>query len=167
MNSDLSDRLDGALSSGDLLQSSLENIGELLDGSENPLYETVVSELAESGNWKELNNRFFKKLAFGTGGMRGRSIGETVTAAERGSAGEGERPEHPCVGTSSLNFYNLTKATLGLVRFLQRSHSGEGRPSIALARDTRYFGAEFADRVMIGHTSAPSFTSNRRSSTAL
>jgi phosphoglucomutase len=28
-----------------------------------------------------------------------------------------------------------------------KSHSGEGRPSLALARDTRYFGKEFADCV--------------------
>lgn len=147
MTSDLSDLLDGALASGDLLQSSFDNIHELLGGSENPLYEAAVTELAKAGEWKELNNRFFKKLAFGTGGLRGRSIGEIVTAAERGSAGEGEKPEFPCVGTSSLNFYNITRATLGLVRHLLKSHTGEGRPSIALARDTRYFGKEFADCV--------------------
>lgn len=147
MTSELSDRLDSALASGDLLQSSFDNIHELLGGSGNPLYEASVAELAEKGEWKELNNRFFKKLAFGTGGLRGRSIGEVVTAAERGSAAEGEKPEFPCVGTGTLNFYNITRATLGLVRQLKKSYSDEGRPSIALARDTRYFGKEFADCV--------------------
>ena len=147
MNSDLTVKLDAALTSGDLLQSSYDNIRELLDGSDNPLYESSVSELTDGGEWNELNNRFFKKLAFGTGGLRGRSIGEVVTPTERGSAAEGERPEFPCVGTSSLNYYNLTRATLGLVRQLLKAHEGDARPSIAVARDSRYFGKDFAECV--------------------
>ncbi len=146
MNSELSGQLDGALADGHLLQSSHNNITELLS-SGNPIYEASVSELASDGEWTELNNRFFKKLAFGTGGLRGRSIGEIVTSVERGSAAEGDRPEFPCVGTSSLNYYNITRASLGLVRQLVKSYSGDGRPSLALARDTRYFGKEFADCV--------------------
>lgn len=146
MNSELSDSLDAAVSAGDLLEDSLANIRELL-ASDNPVYEASVAELVQRGEWTELNNRFFKKLAFGTGGLRGRSIGEVVTSIERGSAAEGERPEFPCVGTSSLNYYNITRATLGLVRQLVKAHSGKGRPSLALARDTRYFGKEFADCV--------------------
>ena len=34
----------------------------------------------------ELNDRFYKTLAFGTGGLRGRTIGKIVTKAERGEA---------------------------------------------------------------------------------
>ena len=45
----------------------------------------VVTELMEGGQWAELNDRFFKTLAFGTGGLRGRTIGKIVTAAERGT----------------------------------------------------------------------------------
>lgn len=151
MNSELSGQLERALADGELLQSSHENITEFLS-SGNPIHEASVRELAEGGHWKELNNRFFKKLAFGTGGLRGRSIGEIVTTAERGSAAAGERPEFPCVGTSSLNYYNITRATLGLVRHLVKSFQSEGnpagaRPSLALARDTRYFGREFAECV--------------------
>ncbi|MGB0239284.1 MAG: phospho-sugar mutase [Verrucomicrobiales bacterium] len=143
MNAELSAQLDAALTSKGLLQSSFDNIHELLGSSDNPVYEAAVSELANDGQWAELNNRFFKKLAFGTGGLRGRSIGEIVTSAERGSAGPDERPEHPCVGTANLNFYNVTKATLGLVNQLKKSYNGEDRPSIAIARDTRFFGKEF------------------------
>lgn len=143
MNPELSAQLDAALASKGLLQSSFDNIHELLGSSDNSVYEAAVSELANDGQWAELNNRFFKKLAFGTGGLRGRSIGEIVTSAERGSAGSDERPEHPCVGTANLNFYNVTKATLGLVNQLKKSYNGEDRPSIAIARDTRFFGKEF------------------------
>jgi len=145
MNAELSAQLDAALASNDLLQSSFDNINELLGSSDNPVYEAAVSELANDDQWAELNNRFFKKLAFGTGGLRGRSIGEIVTSAERGSTRPDERPEHPCVGTATLNFYNITKATLGLVNQLKKSYDGEGRPSIAIARDTRFFGKEFID----------------------
>ena len=127
MNAELSAQLDAALTSKGLLQSSFDNIHELLGSSDNPVYEAAVSELANDGQWAELNNRFFKKLAFGTGGLRGRSIGEIVTSAERGSAGPDERPEHPCVGTANLNFYNVTKATLGLVNQLKKSYNGEDR----------------------------------------
>lgn len=147
MNSDLLSKLNAAVEAGELLSDSLGNITEFLE-SDNPVYEASVSELAEAGEWKELNNRFFKKLAFGTGGLRGRSIGEIVTSAEQGSAPIGEgRPEFPCVGTASLNYYNLTRATLGLVRHLVKSYKGDGRPSLAVARDTRYFGQEFANCV--------------------
>ncbi len=147
MNSDLLSKLNAAVEAGQLLSDSLANITEFLE-SDNPVYEAAVSELANNGEWSELNNRFFKKLAFGTGGLRGRSIGEIVTSAEQGSAPVGEgRPEFPCVGTASLNYYNITRATLGLVRHLVKSYEGEGRPSLAVARDTRYFGQEFADCV--------------------
>lgn len=147
MNPDLSTKLEEARAAGDLLESSFGHIVEYLGSSDDPVAAASVAFLADEGHWRELNNRFFKKLAFGTGGLRGRSIGETVTPAERGSAPEDGRPEFPCVGAASLNFYNLTRATLGLVRYLLANHRGEGRPSIAIARDTRHFGKEFADCV--------------------
>ncbi|MBP84745.1 MAG: phosphomannomutase [Verrucomicrobiales bacterium] len=145
MDTELRAQLVAAIASNELLQTSFDNIHELLDASDNPVYETAVSELANDGQWRELNNRFFKKLAFGTGGLRGRSIGEIITRVEQGSAAAYERPEHPCVGTATLNFYNITKATLGLVKQLKKSYTGEGKPSIALARDTRFFGKAFAE----------------------
>lgn len=147
MNSDLSEILEEALSNGQLQVSTHENICELVNSSDNPRYEAVVKELADGEYWNELNDRFFKKLAFGTGGLRGRTIGELVTPSEMGDAKEGERPEYPCVGTNALNYYNITRATLGLVRHLIASHQGDSKPSLALARDSRHFGKEFAECV--------------------
>ncbi|MDF1753849.1 MAG: phospho-sugar mutase [Verrucomicrobiales bacterium] len=147
MNSDLSEILEEALSNGQLQVSTHENISELVNSSDNPRYEAVVKELADGEYWNELNDRFFKKLAFGTGGLRGRTIGELVTPSEMGDAKEGERPEYPCVGTNALNYYNITRATLGLVRHLIASHQGDSKPSLALARDSRHFGKEFAECV--------------------
>lgn len=147
MNSNLAETLQTACDNGDITADSLKNIQSLLENSVDPVNEFAVAQLANAGEWKELNNRFFKTLAFGTGGLRGRSMGEVVTAAERGSAGANDRPEFPCVGTATLNYYNITRATLGLVRYLVKSYQGEGRPSLALARDSRHFGKEFADCV--------------------
>jgi phosphoglucomutase len=149
MTPELSDLIDAARERGDLLESSYANIRALLSGGAAPLYEASVAELARKGEWKELDNRFFKQLTFGTGGLRGSTI-SLVTDAERGSAGQDDRPEHPAVGTNTLNFYNVTRATLGLCRYLKQAHAAEnrpGRPSLAVARDTRHFGRPFADRV--------------------
>lgn len=150
MDSSLADLLQSALDGGKLNPSSHGNIHSLLARtgcSDGGISEAAVTELARAGEWTELNNRFFKTLAFGTGGLRGRSIGEIVTAAERGRADPDDLPEHPCVGTATLNHFNIARATLGLVRHLRMSHRGGGRPSLALARDTRHFGKEFADCV--------------------
>jgi len=150
MNPDLAAQLDQARENGDLLASSHDNIVSLLGSASDERSEASVAELAGAGQWDELNDRFFQQLAFGTGGLRSRTISKIVTAAERGSAAEGDRPEFPCVGTNALNYYNITRATLGLVRYLLKAHAesgAEGRPSIALARDSRHFGGEFAECV--------------------
>ena len=59
----------------------------------------------------ELEDRFFEPLAFGTGGLRGKTIGAIVTKAERGSPQALGRPEFSCVGTNAMNTYNISRAT--------------------------------------------------------
>ncbi|MEM7387126.1 MAG: phospho-sugar mutase, partial [Verrucomicrobiota bacterium] len=138
--------LDQAVKDGELLQSSADNIRSLLDASKNPVDHTTVEQLVGQGAWQELNDRFFRKLAFGTGGLRGRTIGNVVTAAEQGAAGVEERPEHPCVGTNAMNFYNLSRATQGLVAYVKQQFTDLGkRPIIIFAHDTRHFATEFTD----------------------
>ena len=82
--SDLNPQLDEAVASGKLLESSATNILQLLASSRSPVDAESVRELVSSGAWTELNDRFFRTLAFGTGGLRGRTIGRTVTRAELG-----------------------------------------------------------------------------------
>ena len=106
-----------ATRTGRLLEESEINIGLLLAGSSDPSAEETVSELVKGGHWEELNDRFYRTLAFGTGGMRGRTIGRVVTAAERGSRGASERPEVPCHGTATMNFYNLNRAIRGFIAY--------------------------------------------------
>ncbi len=143
----LDDQLQAAASSGQLLSASLDNIRALLAASDNPLYRASIEELANAGLWEELNDRFFQALKFGTGGLRGRTIGRNVTKAERGNAPADHRPDHPCVGTNAMNFYNVSRATRGLVTYIKnyRANAGlGGRPSIIFAHDTRHFSSEFA-----------------------
>ena len=101
-----------------LIASSAKNIRTLLEGAGSDVYFRSVKELVDAGEWQELNDRFYQTLAFGTGGLRGRTIGKIVTTAERGNAREGERPEFPCVGTNAMNFFNINRATRGLVAYL-------------------------------------------------
>ncbi len=141
-------KLTTAVAAGSLLESSRTNILELMAGSSDPVVHASVEELVNAGQWTELNDRFFKKLAFGTSGLRGRTIGKIVTAAEQGNAAPGERPQFPCVGTNALNYFNLTRANRGFAKFLRdyRAQEGRsGRPSVVFSHDTRHFAREFVE----------------------
>lgn len=147
---DLLAAIDRASDGGRLLPASAANIRRLLSGSASPLDAAVIQELVAREAWAELDNRFFRTLAFGTGGLRGKSIGTVVTAAEQGAGGANGRPEHPCVGTNAINYYNLSRATRGLVAYVLDWHARSGRtdrPSICIAHDTRHFSREFAEFV--------------------
>lgn len=141
----LEDSLSSAVSEGKLLESSAGNIRSLLAASTSPVTKDVITELVEKGEWQELNDRFFKTLAFGTGGLRGRTIGRVVTSVEQGDGGPDERPEHPCVGTASMNFYNVGRAVRGLVAYAKRFVGSSRKPVLVFAHDTRHFSRDFAE----------------------
>jgi len=137
-----------AAKDGKLLSSSADNVRALLSGSTSPVYAQAVTELVEAGDWKELDNRFFRTLAFGTGGLRGKTIGAVVAKAELGTPQALGRPEFPCVGTNAMNTYNISRATQGLVGYVLEhfKKSGQpGRPAICISHDTRFFSREFAE----------------------
>ncbi|MGC2627372.1 MAG: phospho-sugar mutase [Candidatus Udaeobacter sp.] len=137
-----------AVADGQLIESSAKNIRTLLEGAGSDVYFQSVKELVHAAEWQELNDRFYQTLAFGTGGLRGRTIGKIVTAAERGNAREGERPEFPCVGTNAMNFFNINRATRGLVAYLQDWSRREGistKPKLVIAHVPRFFSKEFAE----------------------
>ena len=62
------------MAAGQLLESSARNICQLLARSSSPVYLASVTELVEAQAWGELNDRFFRTLAFGTGGLRGLTL---------------------------------------------------------------------------------------------
>jgi len=145
---DLNARLKQAVGHGQLIESSAQNIQTLLEGASSDVYFRSVKELVDAAEWQELNDRFYQTLAFGTGGLRGRTIGKIVTNAERGNAREGERPQFPCVGTNAMNFFNINRATRGLVAYLQDWSRRAGiatKPKLVIAHDPRFFSKEFAE----------------------
>ena len=130
---------------GKLLASSLENIRLLLSGTQDPVASASVDELVKAHQWDELNNRFYKTLAFGTGGLRGRTIGTVVTMAEQGKGGVNGRPQFPCVGTACMNFFNVGRSMRGLIQYV-RGFVGTGRkPLLVIGHDTRHFSRDFAE----------------------
>jgi phosphoglucomutase len=144
----LNSRIERAVTDGLLMASSAKNIRTLLAGANSDLYCRSVHELVDGSEWQELNDRFYQTLAFGTGGLRGRTIGKIVTAAERGNTRENERPEFPCVGTNAMNSFNINRATRGLVAYLHDWNQREqisDKPKIVIAHDPRFFSSEFAE----------------------
>src|SRR6266436_4012870 len=140
--------IERAVGGGQLLDSAAKNIRALLAGAPSNLYSRVVDELVAREEWDELNDRFYKTLEFGTGGLRGRTIGKIVTKAERGNAGSNERPQFPCVGTNAMNVANVNRATQGLVAYAKEWHVQnkiDTRPKIVIAHDTRFFSNEFTE----------------------
>ncbi len=146
--SDINSSLESAVVAGHLLQSSRDNIHALLEGTTSPIAAQAITELVEAGSWEELNDRFYKTLAFGTGGLRGRTIGKVVTSAEQGGGGPNDRPEHPCVGTASMNFYNVSRAVRGMIIYLKQYLAEQGidrKPAFVFGHDTRHFSRDFAE----------------------
>ena len=82
--------------------------------------ESTKAELSSVFDKKEIEDRFYKELEFGTGGLRG------VMGA----------------GSNRMNKYTVGKATLGLARYL-KSRFGNGC-SVAVAFDTRNNSEFFA-----------------------
>lgn len=131
---------------GKLLESSLKNINEWLEGGFLPEWALAsIHQLVDQEDWGELNDRFYQMLAFGTGGMRNRTIGKVITKAELGEPGPQETPAHAAVGTAVLNDFNVIRATMGLYRYCERylNEKGGGQPGIVIAHDVRHFSRHF------------------------
>lgn len=105
-----------------------------------------MEELIAREEWEELNDRFFQNMEFGTGGLRGRTIGRRMTRAEKGDAPEGGTPAHPAVGSNVLNDINIIKATIGLYTYARKRLQEEGKtvlPKLVIAHDVRHFSRAF------------------------
>ncbi len=77
------------------------------------------------GNEKEIEDRFYKELEFGTGGLRG------VIGA----------------GTNRMNIYTVRKATQGLANYI--ISQGGKEKGVAIAYDSRRMSPEFADEAAL------------------
>src|ERR1041384_7416736 len=138
--------IERAVKENKLLESTAANVRETLESTTSPVASQSIAELVEAGEWTELNDRFYKRLAFGTGGIRGRTIGKIVTRAEAGTPNELGRPQFPCVGTNAMNFDSVGRATQGLAEYLCEWFARQrrsDRPKIVIAHDTRFFSSDF------------------------
>ena len=90
---------------------------------DNPYFdeETKAELTSIAGNEKEIEDRFYMDLEFGTAGLRG------VIGA----------------GTNRMNVYTVRKATQGLANYIL-SVKGEAK-GVAIAYDSRHMSPEFAD----------------------
>ena len=93
----------------------------------NPYFDEATKDELKSlsGNEKEIEDRFYRELEFGTAGLRG------VIGA----------------GTNRMNIYTVRKATQGLANYiLKQNESGKG---VAIAFDSRRMSPEFADEAAL------------------
>ena len=140
------DLLESLRASGRLSAAALGQLARwLAPGALPPRAVAAIRELAEAGHWSELEDRFYKGVAFGTGGMRGRTIGRVVAPAEQGDAPPGTAPRYPAVGSACLNEFNVLRATAGLHAHLVSL--GVASPRLVVAHDVRHFSRAFAEAV--------------------
>ena len=86
--------------------------------------EATRAELkAIEGNDKEIQERFYKDLEFGTGGLRG-IIG---------------------AGTNRLNIYTVSKATQGFANYIIKQGEDAVKKGVAIAFDSRRMSPDFAE----------------------
>lgn len=78
-----------------------------------------------AGDEKEIEDRFYKDLSFGTGGLRG------VIGA----------------GTNRMNVYTVTKATQGLANYIKKQ--GGEEKGVAIAFDSRNMSTEFSEKTAL------------------
>lgn len=134
--------------SGKLLPDTVKNLAAWLGASLPAWAVASVDELVAKGAWDELNNRFYRDLEFGTGGIRGRTIAHLPTAAELGRVGDQGTPEHAAIGSNILNDFTLSRATIGLFRYTKKYLVASGRaevPALVIAHDVRHFSRHFCE----------------------
>src|SRR5271170_883071 len=128
-----------------LLPSTQENIVRYYNDPQTTAIDRAsINELLQKAAWTELDDRFFRDIAFGTGGMRGRTIGKIVTRSEAGQPQPLGRPEFPGTGTNMLNFENVHRAVSALGAYLIEGYPGE-KLSVVIAHDTRHFSPAFSE----------------------
>src|SRR5258708_39451212 len=100
----LSERIPAAGSAGQLLPSTVAALNTWLTQIQLPGWATsAIEELVTKGAWAELNDRFYRDLEFGTGGMRGRTIGGETTARGTGKPGPHGTPGNASIDTNNLH----------------------------------------------------------------
>jgi phosphoglucomutase len=89
----------------------------------DPKTQEEISALLKAEDKKELAERFYRDLEFGTGGLRG------ILGA----------------GTARMNIYNVRKAAQAFADYLKHHFKDQGTKAIAISYDSRRFSREFSE----------------------
>ncbi len=142
-------KISAASTAGHLLPAASKNLSDWLQAGLPDWFAASVDELLSQQAWGEINDRFYRYLEFGTGGMRGRTIGVIATSVERGTAtGEAASPAHAAAGCNVLNDFTLIRAVVGLYRHVRRYLDDQGRSErakLVIAHDVRHFSRHFSE----------------------
>ena len=133
---------------GKLLPGAVENLTAWLQADLPAWAQSSLAELIERAEWGELNDRFYRYLEFGTGGMRGRTIGKVAAKAETGVINAQGSPEHANVGSNLMNDFTLIRAVVGLYHYMAKYLAAQqipARPKLVIAHDVRHFSRHFCE----------------------
>ena len=142
------DSIKAAAQAGKIMPGTAENLAAFLDARLPAWAQASIEELVAKQAWGELNDRFYRYLEFGTGGMRGRTIGTVPATAETGTPGANGSPEHAAIGSNMLNDFTLIRAVIGLSRYTKKYLASKGvaaKPRLVIANDVRYFSRHFCE----------------------
>jgi len=92
----------------------------------NGIFRTEIEELVARDDYDELNERFYKELDFGTGGLRGEIGG----------------------GYNRMNSYTVSKATQGLASYMVKNVNEEDRIAV-ISYDCRNFSDTFSEEAAL------------------
>ncbi|MDR2049995.1 MAG: phospho-sugar mutase, partial [Treponema sp.] len=105
----------------------IERAKDYIAGEKDPHFRVEVEKLLEAEDFKELEDRFYRNLEFGTGGLRGVIGG----------------------GYNRMNTLVVKSATQGLANYVRKAFSEKaakpGGLKAAIAFDSRHYSAEFAE----------------------
>ncbi|MDR0409906.1 MAG: phospho-sugar mutase, partial [Spirochaetaceae bacterium] len=97
---------------------------DYIEKEKNAHFRTEIEKLLATEDWDELLDRFYCKLEFGTGGLRGVMGG----------------------GYNRMNTFVVSSATQGLANYVIKAFPEKaGALSAVIAFDSRHFSAEFAE----------------------
>jgi phosphoglucomutase len=109
-------------------------MGEAFKRYESWLADPVIDEATKeelrriAGQTAEIEDRFYRDLSFGTGGLRG------VIGA----------------GTNRMNIYTVGRATQGLARYVKEQAAEQGKqPAVVIAHDSRFGSPQFAEEAAL------------------
>jgi phosphoglucomutase len=105
----------------------IERAKDYIAGEKDPHFRAEVEKILEAEDFKELEDRFYRNLEFGTGGLRGLIGG----------------------GYNRMNTLVVKSATQGLANYVRKAFpekaAGPGGLKAAIAFDSRHYSAEFAE----------------------